>query len=644
MTTQKNSNKTESKITRSATQEYFDTVEQIRNKNGINLVLDPFAPEEFGFHRIYLSKPPVQEKGITYPEDFRWWREISREELPEVESKYFEITKTTSDSPYPETLHPIFNIDLPPKPKERLKILIRRILKLESRVEMTRGICIIPDPDDVFYEEYITSYELPKAFLPSKEMFSKSLQELKIEDILTILGPWEQKIYALTIGRALVGRDSTVHERTRREISHTWRTAPIITGMPGIGKSTITKKLIDAIKTTGYKVAEFSSLNKQFGIADIITADLAYADDMNDDTFKKYIDSPVIKSAITGAPLRTEKKFLDEVTTVPNAAFISNINDFNINATYGTDDGVLDRLKILNCRVPTEFDEVKTVLTGISKDSPNLHPVPHIKWLCKKLDCSQNALMLRFARLCVDLFLEEHDKDTLDKTINQATTKLDIQLHKHYDKVIAMVFQLSYILRRPSNFNEPLPDLKPALLEKCINAVNFLINDERSHWVREGIKQDWINNERPSYHPWTGVKLLDQLSVDTAAESVNSVASTYIEKDLDKAIKTIFGCLRLNQGYNVPANTAAIIRCWNTSNRQFNSLLALADKVRKSLDPETLEVLQSGTPAITSHIKEEDYDRQARADLINQNGVIPEPKPRPQGHARTANAKRVKKK
>lgn len=601
----------------SPTYEYFKAVEGIRKETGLNLVLDPFAGEEFAFHRLFLGKPPVPEKGITYPSDFKWWKQISREELPEVEGKFMEVVAVTGDDKCPDSLLPIFCIDLPARVDNRLKILIKRILKLDPTSEQFRGICIIPDEDSPYYEEYITSPELPKAFLPSNSMFSPALRDLKIEDVLTILGPQEQIIYALTVGRALVGRDSSIHEKTKLKVEHTWRTAPIITGMPGIGKSTITKMLIDAIKTCGYNVAEFSSLNKQFGIADIITADLAYADDMNDDAFKNYIQSPVIKSSITGAPLRTEKKFLDEVVTMPRAAFISNINDFNINATYGTDDGVLDRLKILNCRMPTEFDEVKHTLSGVSQHSPDLHPVPHLKWLCYKFDCSANALMLRFARICADMFIEHMEAGTLNNVVNDATSKLEIQLHKHYEKVIAMVFQLAYILRRKENLNAPLPDLKPALLGKCIFAVNYLINDKRAHFVRESIKQDWKNKNRPSYHPWTGIKLFDQLSLDAAADAFASVSTSYADRDLDKAIKTIFTCLRLNQGYNVPANTAAVIRSWNGSKRQFNSLLALAKKVRSEIDDEVLKNLQSGCPAKSEHIREENYDRQLQADMLN---------------------------
>lgn len=606
--------------TASATQNYLEAKRIVRARLGLHLEIDPFAGEEFAHHRLYLSKPPKLEAGLTYPKEFRYWRHIYREELPEVEVKLQEIlTYDDEDVEVIDCLFPIFNIDLPPKQVNRLLKIVKRQLKLDPENEESRGICIIPEEGEPYWEAYATSPDLPKAFLPPVSWFSEALQGLQIEDILTILPPHEQIIYALTMGRALCGADSTIHAKTQRLIRHSWRTAPILTGMPGIGKSTLTKYLIKALKTVGYKIAEFSSLSKQFGISDIVCVDLAYADDLNEDSFKNYINSPLIKQCITGGTIRTEKKFLDEVESAPTAAFLCNINDFNINVTYGTDDGVLDRLKILDCRMPTQFDEIKATLGYVSKKSPNLHPIPHIEYLTNKLKCSQNALMLRFARLCADKFLAEMDANTLNHTVNYSTCELQIQLHKHYDKVIAMVFQLSYILRRKSNYTALLPDLKPALLGACIQSLNYLINDDEGFWVREEIKRDWKSKDRPSYHPWTGVKLLDVISVDNAAKAYQESSVQFADKEIDKCVKTIYGAIRLNQGYNVPANTSQIIRAWEGSQKQFNSLLDIADRVRNKIRKETLEELQSGRVANTQHIRAENFNRQHHADDLRNN-------------------------
>ena len=606
------------------TKEYLRAVRYVKEFMGLNLEIDPFAGPEFAFHKIFLSKPPTRTKGIDYPKNFRYWREISREQLPEVEGKIEEHLQSGDMEPdfdiLIDCLTPIFDIDLPPKQVNRLLTIVKRLLKLQPDREDSRGICIIPEETDPEYDAYATCPSLPKAFLPPVSWFNEKLQGLTVEDILTILPAHEQNIYVLTIGRALVGPSGTVHEMTEYQVDHTWRTAPILTGMPGIGKSTITLTLADAIRTTGYKVSVFNNLSKQFGVADIITADLAYADDLVDETFKNYIKSPIVKQCITGGSIRTEKKFLDEVETKPRAAFLSNINDFNIGVTYGTDDGVLDRLKVLDCQMPTQFDEIKQNLTTISKDSPDLHPVPHLKWLCKQFDCSMDALMLRFARICADRFMEEVKNDTLNQTINASTTKLKIQLHKHYEKVIAMVFQLSYILRRDEKYNAGLPDLKPSLLGRCIKCVNYVVNDDRAHNVREAIKRDWKAKDKPSYHPWTGIKLFDQISVANAEKAYTSTSASFADQELDKSVKTIFGCIRLNQGYNVPANTAQVIRAWDGSKKQFNSLLTLAEYVRKEISSDELANLTSGDIAKTQHIRGENYDRQAWADERNNGG------------------------
>ncbi|MDJ0827716.1 MAG: hypothetical protein QNJ16_19685 [Rhodobacter sp.] len=613
----------DSKYKGSPTYHYIQAKQLVMEKMGLNLEIDPFAGEEFCFHNMYLAKPPQEEAGLTYPDGFKWWKFISREELPEVEFLLGKFLAGCSDDHELQTvepLFPIFDIDLPPKQIKRLQTIIKRMLRLNPHMENSRGICIIPEEDSDLWENYVTSPDLPKAFLPPKSWFSPELQELDETDILTIFQKPERTIYTLTIGRALVGPSGVTHAKTDLLINHTWRTAPVVTGMPGIGKSTITKSLAEALETVGYKVASFTTLNKQFGLSDIITADLAYADDLNNKTFQDYIESPVIKQAITGGKLRTEKKFLDEVQTMPSAAFLCNINDFDINVTYKTDDGVLDRLKILNCTMPSQFNSRKKKLKGISRFSPCLHPVPHLKWLCQELGCSQNALMLRFARICVDKFLAHLEDGSLEDVVNQATCDLDVQLHKHYDKVLAMVFQLCYILRRDKEYNADLPDFKPLLLSSSIRATQYVVLDDMAFWVREEIKNDWKEKSRPSYHPWTGIKLLEVISLDNAVKDYDANAVAYADKDIKQCVETIFKALRLNQGYNVPANLSQVTRAWEGSKRQYNSLLSLAERVRKNVDKTVLDSLQSGCKAETEYIRDESYNRQRHADELRKRG------------------------
>ena len=181
-----------------------------------------------------------------------------------------------------------------------------------------------------------------------------------------------------------------------------------------------------------------------------------------------------------------------------------------------------------------------------------------------------------------------------------------------------MVFQLSYILRRTEGFTDDLPDLKPQLLGSAVRAAQFLVIDDRAFWAREAIKQDWCDKRRPSYHPWTGFKLLELISLDNAVKDYEANAHVMADKAIDQCVQTIYKALRLNQGYNVPANISQVTRAWEGSKRQFNSLLELAHKVRNNVHVSVMDALQSGENADTDHIREEGYNRQIRADKLRK--------------------------
>lgn len=595
---------------------YLEAVDWLAEQ-GYLLDMDPFAGSEYFFHRIFKKTNPKSEKGLEYPEAMQWWRPLYREEIVELEAQFYEEDSGKENFEYVDILSPVFNVDVSSKSKNRLISIVKRQLKLEPQYEQTKGITVFDK--GMLKEKGAKLERFPKAFIPAEDWFSESLDILQPEDVLTILPKAEQEIYILAIGRAVVGASGITHVATNRYIEHNWRTACVLTGVPGIGKSTLTKYLGDALSTVGYNISSFSTLGKQFGLADIICADLAYADDLNQKTFKEFIDSAIIKQAITGGTIRTEKKFLDEVESKPSALFICNINDFDINATYGADDGVLDRLKILNCNTPTQFDKnCRNQMSDLCKKSPDLHPIPHIKWLCNKLNCSQNTLMLKFAQLCAYRFIEHMEKNNLNTAINKISCQLNVQLHKNYDKVLAMIFQLSYILRRKDNFEDELPDLKPLLLGSAIRATLLVVVDKRTHIIREMIKADWKEKNQPSFHPWTGLKLLDVIGLDNAVRDYDSVAATYADKDMAQCVKTIFSAIRLRHGYNVPANLSQVTRSWEGSKQQFNSLLQLASKIRKNLPPEVLELLTSGENAQSEHIREEDFNRQKFADSIRE--------------------------
>lgn len=580
-------NKKQTVSTYSASSMYNQGVELIRKNIGVDLSLNPFAGDQFGFHDLFYKTRPEYCYGITYPEDFYWWSPVFQEDLARIELKIGELyikNLSATETEAVSMLAPVFNPLLEEKLFRQLVKVVKRLLSLEPRHNNSRGICIIPEKDDPYWETYVKSDNYPKAFLPPPSWFNSYLQDLEIGDILTYLPPAEQKIFALTIGRAVVGPNKTKHVMTDRIIKHSWRTASITTGTPGTGKTTVCEHLKEALESVGYNVASFATLNKQFGIAEIITADWAYADDLNAQTFKELIESGIIKQVVTGGTIRTEKKYLDEVESRPLAAICCNINEFDINATYGADAGVLDRLKILRCHMPFDLKRPDNVAT-ISQKSPELHPIPHIQWLCEELNCSKNALFLRFARLCADYFLELETKEQLNTEVKDISLHLGIQLHTHYDKVIVLLFHLCYLMRyNPSDgYGGKITELKPLSLGKCVQAARVVVLDQDLMECREIIKQDWTEKGKPQFHPWSGLKLLDPLTVDNAAKQFENLLPSSTGKSTENAIKAIYGELRLNQGFNVPPNIGMVARCWDYAREQGDSLLELANKIRESI-------------------------------------------------------------
>jgi hypothetical protein len=74
-------------------------------------------------------------------------------------------------------------------------------------------------------------------WVPPKEWFSPQVQQLTVDDLLTILPPAEQEILTLLLGRAVVGRNESITlEGTT--IEHTFRTMAIMVGYEaGLGKA-----------------------------------------------------------------------------------------------------------------------------------------------------------------------------------------------------------------------------------------------------------------------------------------------------------------------------------------------------------------------------------------------------------------------
>lgn len=543
---------------------YLDSSKHCEDLLGVQLTLAVGNPE-FALHEVKKISPPQEILGINYGK-FRCLRKINSEEFGEAQNTLLKLAHA-EDS---DENHDIINFFAPAFFQQRgastLSQTAQQLLKLDDN----RSLSLI-EP----MVESTTNVNLkpPATFLPKDSMFDKSLNDLQISDILTIFPPSEAKLLALCIGRGLCGPDGTVTCINNTKINHAFRTFPLIFGAPGLGKSSLFTFLFEAIEKTGYKVSHFNSIDEKFGLGEIFDSNFAYSDDLLTSSLQKLLQAPLFKQAITGSKIRAHIKYAEDIEVKAKSVFIANINNFDSSVLYQLDGGTLDRLAIISTYSEKEIRNHPDV-SGLSLDSPNLKVREHITWLANKLQVSTDALMLKFAKLCADLFYQECKNNTLEATIKELKRHLRIQLHLSINESIAQLLQLSYLLN-----HDKVPQLSGEALASTFHNLNYLVNANEMNWARNLLKEDYVKRGRPSAHIFTAIKMLDNLSVNASAKKDRPQMPMI--RDTNKVIKHYWEDLRLNSGFNVPAYIAGIKHDWNTSKLNQQDLIDYINEFKK---------------------------------------------------------------
>lgn len=535
------------------------------------------------FHTIYLRQSPEAIQGVTYPKAFKVWRQIQTPtSLLTFQNHVSNLKESVGSfwwplvSPDATKRKPIYGHTLQLLANDEVYRNQHGDVPLDLKLAPIPVLPGEPDPKDP--ERTLTSTEVaPRAWLPRREWFAPQLQAVGIGDILTIFPAAEQDLLALIVGRAVVGRHNHQPPGWAKPIRHTSRMAAIVVGQdPGLGKSTLFDYLFTSLQACGYHKETFASMEARFNMGPIATADIIYKDDITAKGLRQFVESEKTKIIITGnGLLKVEDKGVNAVNVQPNGVIFMNTNEFNPRNVYGIDPGAADRLKLLETLRETEVFQQR--LGGVSEGSPDTRPAVHIPWLAKKLQVDEKALMLWFARLCADRFLDliqdsESPVNRLEVAVDHLSAKLRMPLHKNIDAQVFSALQLCDLAPILSNSigrgcvqDEWLAgkrkDLGDSDLLAAMSRLGLLIGNREYLEITALIKWHYENlSNNDPLHPWLAFKHLDPSSVGAA----HKVASTE-PKDNGFSARTVafFSHVTLRSGLPLTKDLVWLTQAYN---------------------------------------------------------------------------------
>ena len=247
-------------------------------ENNLHIQLLPdISCKTTGFHRLYKEAEPVAEIGLNYPPDFKYFRPITLHEYGVAQDTWLRFDTGAISEPIRMFWSPLF------MPKSAsiatpLQLYTMQILELQAIHDAQMGgakheVGISFTPSDC-----LKNKTWARAFIPELEWFSSNLLNsgLKPKDFLTLFPDAEADLLTLCFGRAVVGRTGHVPVGRTKQIEHTFRTMPVLFGAePGQGKSTLANYVINAMKSVGYTVANFNSMNSRFNLGSVINSHIA---------------------------------------------------------------------------------------------------------------------------------------------------------------------------------------------------------------------------------------------------------------------------------------------------------------------------------------------------------------------------------
>lgn len=356
-------------------------------------------------HSIYKRARIVghDNEGYTPEHDLFTWQLIGTEDFLKVKELLMMFIDQHPDA---KNCGKFWSVVYSPTTEKRKPIyaFARREISLQrerdyASDEFLDGISLTATTND---EHYLPIYK----WLPQEDWFDPRIRELKSKDLFTILPEHEAEMLMLLIGRALVGRNrSKTTEGV--EIRHSFRSMGIMVGRSaGLGKSTLMEHIIGAMKECGYRISIFQNISSRFGWGSVISADLAYNDDLTPKSQRGLITSDLTKSIVSGGKVKTEEKGVDSVETNARCVMICNSNDYAKQDFFRMDSGLKSRVKLLATHSDAKLKAICKEADGASEGTFDLRVKEHWEYLAQKLNTSTRVMALWLMRLCANRFIE----------------------------------------------------------------------------------------------------------------------------------------------------------------------------------------------------------------------------------------------
>jgi hypothetical protein len=440
------------------------------------------------------------------------------------------------------------------------------------------------------------------AYVPELSWFTPELQALKFDDIIKIFPPYEAEMFKLIIGRACVGRTGSVHPGTNKIIEHGFRKAGIVVGEPSVGKSKTLTGIIEAMQYVGYNVSSIGEFGSKFNQGPVIVSHLAYKDDLNLKNLEDMLTAHSFKSIVTGGTEKVENKGVDAVEVVANTVILANCNEIKPELSYELDAGAINRLGLISTYKVFEMEEMSEI------EGHDLHPIPHIRWLCEQYNTDPLSLYLRVLRDCTDFFMDKVNSGVDVHFYSESLMPyLRIATHKNALECFIRLAMLCYAIRdQKCNGANYIPEINLGTMNKILENTRFIMIDMRANNLRRIMKADWESQSRQLNHPYWAQRKLLLSSIDQSYEAFNTYKN---DKDLGLAIESVFSVLRLRDGFSMSKKMQHIVRAWEGIRGESNRIYALAKKLTAQLPQEELDVITNlAVRTDANYLYKPDYD------------------------------------
>jgi hypothetical protein len=366
----------------------------------------------------------------------------------------------------------------------------------------------------------------------------------------------------------------------------------IVGSDPGLGKSTIFKKLWSALGKVGYTQSTWNKPSDRFNLAEIITSDIIYKDDVCAKELRAFLESEKVKVLTTSGELRTEEKGINAMTTPCHGVLFMNANEVDPRMVYGLDPGIVARVHQIATYREAELATLK--FDGISANTPNVRPFNHIPWLASQLEVSEDAILLWACRLSADEFYRSINVDLatginlLEQTTKRISSELRYSFHKMVTPQFLLLMYLVYLMPVVSSnltyrmYVRSVSAKKDWLMDDhtiCFKRIEILMAQKNFKFYREAIKKHWENLGRPEIHPYLAISNINIQTLDRAKQVYGEFITE--RKDSVGGLCEAFKCIHLINGFGLSHDRVWLNNAWETARFKHQELVEFVWQVRQ---------------------------------------------------------------